>query len=530
MNSNRRGEHRSERDSWRSLQLFLTYRIAVSALILVLHLFNLIPGIPQFDSITFFQLAVGLLTINVVLLPVSLLKLLAFRPLVIAMVTIDIVVLALMMRASIGIDSGLGMLMLPSIAGASLLLPGNLAPAFAALGTLAIFFEIGHGFLIGRYSPSTLTLGGIQGALFFGVSILAAKTARRAKASEALARERGRNLADLSEINHYIVEQMDEGILVINEQARIQACNDAAKRILGKPDLVTGMSLSRASKELTTAYDNWCEASQNQTTTYSPDNANGVDFELRFVQPINDTGTLVFLQNISERSRKMQELKLAALGRLTASIAHEIRNPLGAISHAGQLLSESHELNDADTRLVQIVSNNSERMNNLVENVLNLSRRKETHPESLHLQNWLEEIVSEFRERYELSEQQLSLSLSADQQPANADPAQLHQVIWNLLRNAQAHAIPEGELEIQISGGISEESQQTWLDVIDNGSGIETSIEDQLFEPFFTTGTSGTGLGLYLAKELCEGNGGSLEYLRPEQGGSCFRIKLPLAA
>ncbi len=528
MEHNRRGSHRSEQDSWRSLQLFLLYRLGISAVILALFHYDLIPGIPASSAQLFLTAAFTLLAINLLALPVTYLRLLHFRHQVIGMMTIDIIALTVLMHASSGLDSGLGLLMLPSIAGASLLLPGNLAPAFAALGTLVVFIEIGLGWLHGRYDASTLTFGGIQGALFFGVAILAAKLARRARASEALARQRGENLENLTQLNAFIVEQMEDGILVVNARGKILACNEAARRILGKPELKPGRMLASASLELKRVHDTWRQQGTNPNETLPAPSADGSEFETRLVKA--GEGALIFLHNIRERSRRMQELKLAALGRLTASIAHEIRNPLGAISHATQLLSESDALNSADRRLAQIISNNSERMNTLVENILNLSRRENTRAQKLPLQPWLSEVIEEFRARYHLDKDQLKLALPDEALAASADPSQLHQVIWNLLRNAQTHAAPHDSLQIEIRGGQSPENRIAWLDIRDNGRGVDQDIEDQLFEPFFTTGHANTGLGLYLARELCEGNGGSLELVRGDQPGCCFRVKLPLAA
>ncbi len=529
MEINRRGRHRSERDSWRSLQLFLIYRLGVSGVILALRHFDMIPGIPpRLDSL-FYTIALTLFGIDLLSLPFTFRRWLPFRVQVIGMMVIDVLALTLLMHLSNGLDSGLGLLILPSIAGASLLLPGHLAPAFAALGTLVVFGEIGLGFLTGRYSTSALTLGGIQGTLFFAVSILAARLARRAQASETLARKRGQDLAQLSRLNSFIVEQMDQGVLLVNARGRIQSLNEAARKILRKPELVAGKMLASASMELKNVWDQW-RASGTPPELRDAASNDGAEFEIRIIQADDGDSALIFLHSISERSRRVQEIKLAALGRLTASIAHEIRNPLGAISHAGQLLSESRALDSADQRLVQIVINNCQRMNRTVENVLSLSRRESAHPKSLPIRDWIGEIVEEFRERFQLGNDQLRLTLPTEPVKCHADPEQLHQVIWNLLRNARSHADPDGELSISISGGYSRDERVAWLDVADNGQGIASDVENQLFEPFFTTDAGNTGLGLYLARELCENNGGSLEYIREDQGGARFRIKLPLAA
>ena len=167
-------------------------------------------------------------------------------------------------------------------------------------------------------------------------------------------------------------------------------------------------------------------------------------------------------------------------------------------------------------------------MNTLIENVLNLSRRKDPKTRYFKLYPWLEAVLKEYRQQHGLDDKQLVMTMPESEQKVNADPTQLHQVLWNLLQNAQTHARPINELIIELNGGFSKEGKHAWIDIIDNGRGITPDLADKLFEPFFSTGKHGTGLGLFLAKELCESIGGSLEYLFSVDSGSRFRIKLPV--
>ncbi|MFN3587056.1 MAG: sensor histidine kinase, partial [Moraxellaceae bacterium] len=218
------------------------------------------------------------------------------------------------------------------------------------------------------------------------------------------------------------------------------------------------------------------------------------------------------------------QLKLASLGRLTASIAHEIRNPLGAISHATQLLAESPDLLGPDRRLLEIIDQHCRRMNGIVENVLSVSRRQQSYPEVLELAEWL----TRFREEHLALPREhpvdIVLRLEKSLLPVRFDPQQLYQVVSNLVANGMRYNRKTTGIErVQIEAGILPVSQQPYLDVIDEGPGIPQAQIDHLFEPFYTTEASGTGLGLYLSREICEANQARLDHL-PRQPGACFRI------
>jgi two-component system sensor histidine kinase PilS (NtrC family) len=217
---------------------------------------------------------------------------------------------------------------------------------------------------------------------------------------------------------------------------------------------------------------------------------------------------------------------MAALGQLTANIAHEIRNPLGAISHAAQLLSESPALDKADNRMVQIIQSNSRRMNITIESVLNLSRKKNPNKENIHLQTWLREYVHDFSMQSGLDERQINLFVEPSDAEVIFDSTHFHQVLWNLCRNAVKYACKDvSKLQLVINCSLRPKTKTMMLDIIDNGVGIAEENQQRLFEPFFTTSsTQGTGLGLFMARELCLTNNASLEYIKLPPGGSCFRI------
>ncbi len=525
-----RGAHRSERDSWNSLKLFLLYRLGISLVLLLLHSFGALPlGESPSDQKLFLQAAEALFAINLLLAPVVFLPGMPFRHLVSGQVIIDIVAFSVMMYASTGLESGIGLLVVPSIAGASLLLPGNMAPFYAAFATLAVFVQAGISILHGRHELFTLTQAGIQGSIFFAVAILATKMARKALASEELAWRRGRDFADLSQLNRHIVEQMDTGVIVAGEDGRVRLINKAAWELLGHDSPRQQVALNDLSPALQQAADHWLEGGSPSHASQRGTAPNGRAFDAQFI-PIGrgkQRAILIFLTDLTERSRQLHEVKLAALGRLTASIAHEIRNPLGAISHAAQLLQESETLTDPDQRLATIIQSNAQRMNQLIENVLNLSRRRNPAPQQLALTPWLQALADEFRQQQDLPGEAVKLE-TKQLVTIEVDAGQLHQILWNLLSNAQIHSGRSGNLRIRIVTASGDDGHVD-IDVIDNGEPIDPALRERLFEPFFSTDSRGTGLGLYLARALAEANGGSLEYRALDDGGNCFTIRLPLA-
>ncbi|MEA2078748.1 MAG: HAMP domain-containing sensor histidine kinase, partial [Pseudomonadota bacterium] len=239
-------------------------------------------------------------------------------------------------------------------------------------------------------------------------------------------------------------------------------------------------------------------------------------------------GALIFLEDAATMARQAQQMKLASLGRLTASIAHEIRNPLGAISHATQLLSESELLGTGDQRLMTIIRDHTRRVNTVVENVLQLSRPGTSLPQHIALKPWLEKFTDEFTHSGNCHPDQVSISVTPQDIDIYMDPGQLHQVAWNLCLNAVHHNNQEvPPVKLQLVGEQSDTSTAPHLDIIDNGPGIEPDMEDRIFEPFFTTKSSGTGLGLYIARGICESNQARLGYHPLPDGGSCFRITFP---
>jgi len=220
----------------------------------------------------------------------------------------------------------------------------------------------------------------------------------------------------------------------------------------------------------------------------------------------------------------VQQGKLAALGRLSASIAHEIRNPVGAMSHAGQLLAESASIGVDERRLTDIIQSNSERVSTIINNVLQLSRREATKPTRLLVGDWLEDFLEEFCETMQVREAQVGVHEATEDLEVRFDASHLRQVVWNLCDNAIKYGEARDGISIEINLGRLNPSNRPFLEVSNRGNGIEPQAVDRIFEPFFTDRKGGTGLGLFISRELCQLNRAILLYEPRNGDGSIFRI------
>jgi len=444
-----------------------------------------------------------------------------------SLVVLDILALTLIMRASGGIETGLGMLLVAAIAGNSLLLSSRAANLFAAIAAIAILAEQ----VFAQQNPDlteNFTQAGILGATLFATAFLAHVLSTRVRESEALAAQRGVDLANLAQLNQHVLQRMQSGIVVVDADQHIRLMNESAWYMLGLPSLgnTQNKNLKLISPELAEQLIDWRRGGLSEPRTFRPGGGN-VELlpNMTALGSEARAGTLIFLEDTARMAQQAQQLKLASLGRLTASIAHEIRNPLGAISHAEQLLAEGNTNNAADNRLLEIIHTNTARVNDIIENVLQLSRRDRSMPEDLPLKNWLENFLQEFVQSQGCDPADISLHITPDNTIVHMDATQLHQVLWNLCHNSLRHSLNyPGQPKVELHGGIEDNSRKPFLDVIDHGPGVPPNTIGNIFEPFFTTESKGSGLGLYIARELCEGNRARLSYVAIPTGGACFRL------
>ena len=418
-----------------------------------------------------------------------------------------------------GVPSGLSMLMLTAAVGCSMVISTRMALVQAAGVTLALFAEE-----IYRLYPdweSTMTQTGILGLMFFATSVAANAVALRARKSEALAAQAGSDLASLAQLNESVIEHMQTGVAVIESGGAIRLLNAAAGQMLAARP---GQALAECAPGLAAALDGWRQGVASAEGPLAP-RAGGAEVVPRFSRlGFGDAGPVRVLRDDARALREQAlQINLAALGRLSAGIAHEIRNPLSAISHAGQLLAESPDLSPENQRLLTMIQRHSERIDKIVKDVLALSRREAGTPAPIRLRPWLDQAVARYCEGYPGEARVIRRDRVDPEFTVRFDASHLEQVLFNLWDNSFRHGGADGRrVEVELATGVARDSGP-WLEVLDNGPGIRPDLRERVFEPFFSTAHAGTGLGLYLARELCAYNRARLSY-RETPAGACFRL------
>lgn len=507
-------------DFWRSLSYFNLYRLALSSLFVFLAwAFGTSLSLGARNWKIFF--AASLIYVVAVMLSFVLLRLRWPRFVVqLAMqVGCDIAALSVISYASGGIQSNIGLLLLISLAAAGMISRGRITLFFAALASIAALLEHSYEVLYDHAMVAQYVQVGLLCVSYFAVAWLAHTLAKYAMESQQLAQRRGHDLASLSEANRLVMRDMQDGVLVVDEHGAIMQMNPGAERLLRR-SVSPGSLLSETLPVLFGQYAMW-----KQTGSASRDTLQlgaGVQARLRFVSIERDTahGAVIFLEDMQRVQAEAQQIKLAALGRLTVNIAHEVRNPLSAISYATELLRE--EQPDAkQQRMLQIVLDNTQRINQIVQDVMQLNRRDRVQNEVFELGTMLRTFVEEFNLAERLDPGVVTLA-EVHNAKVSFDRGHLRQVLWNLCRNALRYG---RKLPGSLALTTSVTDGRVLLDVQDDGPGISAEHQSRLFEPFFTTATDGTGLGLYIAKELCEANGAMLEYHGGgRRKGARFRI------
>jgi two-component system sensor histidine kinase PilS (NtrC family) len=444
---------------------------------------------------------------------------------------VDSAAIALILYASGGVASGLGILLVLPVAALAVLADHRdafLIAALAALGVLVQQVFVG----LADNTPSTdYTAAGVLGVVLFGIALSLWPVANRLRESEALVRRQEVDLANLAQLSQYIVQHLRESILVVDSQDRIRLINESAAQILGDGKAYPDALIGEASPQLLYLLETWRQEEGNTGVFPGPDptfvSADGGYLVRAHFAPLGGASpapVLVFLEDTSVLAEKVQQSKLAALGRLSASIAHEIRNPVGAMSHAGQLLAESPNVSAEDRRLTEIIRTNADRVSTIINNVLRLSKREEARVERLSLQAWCEEFNEEFCETMQWPRERLRASGAAEDIEIRVDASQLRQIVWNLCENALKHGVRESpDQVVEIRYGRMSSTARPFLEIMDRGPGVATEHAERIFEPFFSGGR-GTGLGLFLARELAQTNGATLLYESRTGGGSVFRL------
>lgn len=459
---------------------------------------------------------------------------------------IDVAAITLLMHSSGGPLSGLGYLLLIAIAAGGIMLRERIATLLAATCAIAVIAEGTFGYLNNPADNKSIFASAALASLTFLTSLIFQYLTRKIRLSHEEALTQAAHAAHLQRLAQQIIERMRTGIVVLDKDQQVELMNQSARNLLGLSEAQGNPSSLRELPDLLEKFRAW-QLQQTEPSSVPKPNLPHANIKANFahLEPGNLSETLVFVEDIRALHQQAQQLKLASLGRLTASIAHEVRNPLGAISHASQLLAESEEISSADKRLLSIIDTHSKRVNQIIENILQLSRRRPANPQRINLGEWLPAFIKDYLTTKE-SGKRLQIELNGSSQVmqtkfdalgeldddlsgiyAKFDPSQLQQVLTNLCDNGIRYGIPkEGQADLRIEFGVDTQHHQPYIQVIDYGPGVSSETIKHLFEPFFTTENTGSGLGLYICKEICEANQAYINYRRTPKNESCFYIQL----
>lgn len=517
----------SPESAWRTLTLFAVYRFVV---VLGLAVFFWgFKSIPVIGGVSPMLATAGLSAYMVMSLALILATQLRTPSATIQLsvqVLVDVSMLTLIMHASGGNRSGIGMLLLVSLAAAALVSHGRLAFFHAAVASLAVLFEQLWQFLYGDAGAAEFVPSGMLASSYFVVAGLGYTLAAYARGAARVAEKRGVDLANLAQINELVIRDMQDGFVVVDEHGVIRQLNPQSAEIVSGLRGSSGRALVDVAPELSRLLAEW-RADRERVFSIVRDASSQRDYRVRFVT-VGDAEvapSVVFLEDASRIRAEAQRMKLVALGRLTASIAHEIRNPLSSINHAAELLEEDSIRTPEDARLLTIIQENANRLNRLVEEVLYLNRRDRVHAESIDISAFLPRFVRDYCANEKWPEDAFSVNTQWGVLSV-FDRAHLDQVLWNLMRNATRFATMQpGSVRLIVKT----KGERVELEIADDGPGVASETLQHLFEPFFTTDSKGTGLGLYIARELANVNGATLDYVveaGTDNRGAKFRLSM----
>ena len=439
----------------------------------------------------------------------------------------DLLALGAALFAINGGESGIAMFMVFNIGAGALILTPAASLGFAITAALVLFSEYFYNRLFNDSSGTRVAETMMFSITYLGTALFCQQLRRQLSESEALAERRGEELANLAELNELVIRRMRTGVLVVDGSHRIRLANEAAWTLLGTPS-PDRRELADVAPALHDSLWQW-RRGRAEVPKAMVLREGGPEVLPRFVAPSQtDRLYLVFLEDSRVYSSRAEELTLVSLGRLSASIAHEVRNPLAAISYAAQLLDESEDLPEADRRLLEIIHSQCQRMNGIVQNILGLARQERTMAEPVDLGPFARRFVEEYRQNHPLETDILRWIPPYRPIVTMVDPQHLHQVLTILVHNALTYGREPGKpAQVAVSVRRDADKPGTFLEVIDRGPGIPPTVAQRIFAPFYTTSEHGTGLGLYIAQQLCEANQSVLSFEPVPGGGSCFRICLP---
>lgn len=512
--------------AWHLLRLFNKVRLAFGVLLALLGLTN--------SSRVFFPSAVldaPILWLGVfyIISAIVLYRLITTRRLAVFTVgylsnAIDIFLIVVLLGLG-GLDSGFqSLLIIPSLAGALLLRqPHTYAPAAAC--TLLLLGLYVLEVLQSNLSSERFFSAGAFGISLFAIALSVQFVSRQLAVKTDEIEAAGVDLANLTAVNDLVIQNLDSGIVVCDQSDNVKMSNRLAFELLNHPENSRYSSLRLLNSDLAERLALW--------RLFPHEKVGPIEVDGRKIAPsfrhLSDerSACIIFLNDAEKQSLEAQKHKLASLGQLTASIAHEIRNPLSAITSAGQLLEEGGQLSDGDRRLAEIIRDHCLRVNNIVENVLQLSSRQSGVVSELVLGEWLTRFIGDYCQMSGIARELIKEDIKLKTETLSVNSGHLDQILRNLLDNAVKYG--NGEKHgVVVVADYSPSKSHIWLDIIDSGPGVPDQLRTRIFEPFYTAG-GGTGLGLYIANELASVNNASLSVLPTNKRGAHFRLSFDLS-
>lgn len=456
------------------------------------------------------------------------------NPLLMVGLTVDALVLTTLLYFSGGNDLQVILLFLVQVAAAFMLVRSNQAILLTIFAITLVIYQQFYQTLKSDVNYALVNNVASMAISFIGVAYLSYTLSKRLKQIEQLSERQVNEVNALNAINNKIVQIIDQGVVVLSHDLEIFIANDTAIDQLHLPKTLDNFKLPDISPILAARLAPIIQEPEatlmlrlDAPTTRTPlavgiepNNQSFNDLRLRITQ-LRQQYAIIFIEDLRHEFSRAQQLKLASLGQLSASIAHEIRNPLATISQASQLLME--EVNEADSGLsgdnillYEMIYHQTIRVNKIIEDVLKLSRQQRPNFVYIEPKTWLKDFIQE-----NFSGHDIFLHCHTDK-GFMFDNHQLAQILVNLINNGlrfssktQPHAF--------VTLDVYEFGKSIHIDVIDTGHGVAKENIEYLFNPFFTTDNQGTGLGLYLSQAFCQANYANLEYV-PSERQTCFRI------
>lgn len=515
-------------DNWTYLRLINVFRVALSALFFSQSFVQDSPLLIIYNLHLYAWSSLAYLLVSIVLMLASWIDRRNFQKQISVQIYIDILAIILLMHSCGSISSGLGTLLIIAIAVTGLLGKDSLATVFASVATIGLLAEHLYSLNYTNYDVSSTRVG-MLGMALFATALVTQTLTRSIRSSEVLIQQQKLDVANLSALNTQILENMQSGVIVLDSTDQVRHINDTARKMLltrfnsYNASLSVPFQIQTVLPNIYNALLDWRDTPALSTSLLTYEKGSD-DLQISFhkLQSSSHQGTLVYLDDVSRLKHKMQQAKLASLGQLTANIAHEIRNPLGAISHAAQLLEENPQLSATDGRLIEIVKQHSNRINHIIEDVMQISRGRVASKDIIKLKSWIEKFIKNFCLGEESSEDCLQLEIDNDELQLEFDSGHLNRILTNLCSNAKIHGNAEKLVYIKI---YENENHSISIEVADQGNSISASEQDKIFEPFYTTSHKGSGLGLYIVSQLCELNDSKISVTTNEYDGTSFIIR-----